>query len=142
MAQIISSPQGTKPIIKNLLGIIKAKSFIGPYSGPGIFSNIEYTDIGMIQTQIINWFSTNKGERIMFPSFGANMRQYLFEAINSNTFETLEMKMKDDLKTYFPMVTLQDLQVLGSEEYNKIKISLTYFVSNFNTSDTVELTFN
>ena len=52
------------------------------------------------------------------------------------------MKIKDDLRTYFPMVTLQDLQVLGSEEYNKIKISITYFVSNFNTSDTVELTFN
>ena len=49
--------------------------------------------------------------------------------------------IKDDLKTYFPMVKLQKLQVLGSEEYNKIKISITYNVSNFNTSDTIDLTF-
>ena len=118
-----------------------AVSFEFPISAPAVFNPI-YANTKAVRSNIINWFLTNRGERPLNPNFGANLRQYLFEAINSNTFETLEMKIKDDLRTYFPMVTLQDLQVLGSEEYNRIKISITYFVSNFNTSDTVELTFN
>ena len=117
-----------------------ALSFGFPFSGPSVFNPL-YANPEAVKANLINWFLTNEGERIMNPNFGANLRAYLFEAINSNTFEILEMKIKDDLKTYFPMVKLQKLQVLGSEEYNKIKISLTYNVSNFNTSDTVELTF-
>ena len=142
MAQLSPSPFGTKPVIQKVLQIIKAKTFIGPYNGPGVFSNIKYTDTEMIQTQLINWFSTNKGERIMFPTFGANLRQYLFEAVNENTFEVLEMKIKDDLSRVFPMVTLLNLKVLGDEEYNEIKVSLTYFIESFNVTDIINIMYN
>ena len=126
------TPGGNQPSV--------ATSFSFPFSGAAVFNPV-FSNQDAVKAQILNWFLTNKGERPLNPNFGADLRQYLFEAINSNTFETLEMKIKDDFRTYFPMATLQDLQVLGSEEYNRIKISITYFVSNFNTSDTIELTF-
>ena len=127
------TPGGNQPSV--------ATSFGFPFSGAAVFNSV-YTYQAAVRAEILNWFLTNRGERPLNPNFGANLRQYIFEAINSNTFETLEMKIKDDLKTYFPMVTLQDLQVLGSEEYNKIKITITYFVSDINITDEVELIFN
>ena len=74
-------------------------------------------------------------------SFDALTGVYEVGTGESNTFETLEMKMKDDFINYFPMVTLQNLNVLVDEEYNRIKIELYYYISDINTVDNITLTF-
>tara|TARA_R110000824_G_scaffold148159_1_gene317681 strand:- start:132 stop:671 length:540 start_codon:yes stop_codon:yes gene_type:complete len=143
MAQLIPSPYGTKPIanLKTAFQTFTGKTFTSNFKkGSDIFDMV-FTDTKMIQTWLINWFLTNKGERVMFPTFGANLRQYLFEAIDDNTFEILEMKIKDDLSRVFPMITLLNLKVLGNEEYNEIKVSLTYFIESFNTTDVLNIMF-
>ena len=126
------SPTGNKPS--------NAVSFGFPFSGPAVFNPV-YSNREALKANLINWFLTNKGERILNPNFGANLRAYIFEAINTNTFDVLEMKIKEDINNYFPTVNIQDLQVLGSEEFQRVKIILKYFDSNFNSNDTVELTF-
>ena len=118
----------------------KTRSFKFPFSAPAVFIQV-YSNKDALKANLINWFLTNRGERIMNPNFGANLRSYIFEAINQNTFESLEMKIEDDVKNFFPQVNVQNLEVVGNQEYNRIKIILTYFVSQFNSSDTVELTY-
>lgn len=142
MAYIIPNPNqtNTAPFTPTGNKPANAVSFQFPLSGPAVFIPV-YSNREALKSNLINWFLTNKGERIMNPNFGGNIRSYIFESINSNSFEVLEMKIKDDIKNIFPMVSIQDLQVLGSEEYNEIKIILTYFSSDFNNEDTIELTF-
>ena len=113
-------------------------SGIAPPSG---FLESIYASVDAVKVNLINWFMTNKGERPMNPNFGANLRQYIFEALDSNTLEALEMKISDDIKNYFPMVTLLDVTALGDEEYNRIKLELYYYVSSFNTSDMLSIEF-
>ena len=115
-------------------------SFSLPLNGSAVFNPV-YSNREALKANLINWFLTNKGERILNIDFGANLKSYIFEAINSNSFEALEMKVKDDINNFFPMVNITDLQVLGSEEYNRIKIILTYFSLDSNNPDTVDLTF-
>ena len=77
------------------------------------------------------------------PNFGGRLQEYLFEAINDQTFEALEMRIRDDINTYWnntaqtAKVVIQDISVLGNEDYNKIKIELTYWVNGELTTSTI-----
>ena len=65
-----------------------AVSFDFPMSAPAVFNPV-YANTKAVRSNIINWFLTNRGERPLNPNFGANLRQYLFEAIDTSSFETL-----------------------------------------------------
>tara|TARA_Y100000034_G_scaffold104320_1_gene130774 strand:- start:375 stop:806 length:432 start_codon:yes stop_codon:yes gene_type:complete len=142
MAYIIPNPNqtNTAPFTPTGNEPSNAVSFSLPFNGPAVFNPV-YSNKDALKSNLINWFLTNKGERILNPNFGANLRAYIFEAINTNTFDVLEMKIKEDINNYFPMVNIQDLQVLGSEEFQRVKIILTYFSIDSNNPDTVDLTF-
>ena len=116
---------------------INARQAIGvsiPFSSPSVFTQT-FTTSDQIKSNLINYFLTNRGERPLNPNFGANLRQYLFEAINSNTFETLEMKIKDDLRTYFPRVNVVNLTISSIPDQNLINIKLFYNVFNSNEQE-------
>ena len=142
MAYIIPNPNqtNTAPFTPTGNKPSNAISFSLPFNGSAVFNPV-YSNREALKANLINWFLTNKGERILNPNFGANLRAYIFEALNDNSFEALEMKIQDDIENNFPMVNIQDLQVFGSEEYNRVKIILTYFSLDSNNPDTVDLTF-
>ena len=142
MAYIIPNPNqtNTAPFTPTGNKPANAVSFSLPLNGSAVFNPV-YSNREALKANLINWFLTNRGERIMNPNFGANLRSYLFEALNSNSFEVLEIKIKEDINNFFPMVNIVDLEVLGNQEFQRVKIILKYFSSNFNSNDTVELTF-
>ena len=58
----------------------RAIGFSLPFTGEAVF-NPTYTTKDQMRSNIINYFLTNKGERIFNPSFGANLREKLFSQI-------------------------------------------------------------
>jgi|TARA_Y100000296_G_scaffold58480_1_gene67377 hypothetical protein len=72
---------------------------------------------------------TTKGERVMRPNFGTNLRRYVFEPMDGS----LKKKIKKDISlavaNYEPRVVLKDISVtfdrrVGKEDLNSILISL------------------
>ena len=110
------------------------------FSGAGIF-NSTYTTKDQVKANLINYFLTNKGERIMDPDYGANLRAELFEHINSKTYDVLKSKIEGGIKINFPSVSVSNIEILGNEDYNAINVTIKYNIIPFGINDQLNLTF-
>lgn len=110
-----------------------------PFSAGAVF-NSTYTTANQLKSNLINYFMTNPGERYMNPSFGAGLTRRVFDQLVDLNFETLKQQIQKDLNTYFPAVTIGNLEVYGNEDLNVLKVELTYSVNTFGITDTINLT--
>jgi len=110
-----------------------------PFTGNAVF-NSTYTTKDQIKSNLINYFLTNKGERVFNPFFGANLRARLFEQLTTGNAGSLTKQVENDLKTFFPSVSIQQLEVMNNEDENSFTVTLTYNIVNFGISDTINLT--
>jgi len=74
---------------------------------------------------------TMPGERIMIPEFGVGLYGYLFENVNGNTFDALVERLTEQTQTYMPMINLQNIDFLTSDEdpslsFNEVRVSIKY----------------
>ena len=102
-----------------------APNFIG-------FSTIDkqkppYTlvDYDLVKIDLLNHFSTRKGERVMLPTFGTIIYDLLMEPFDERTRELII----NDATTIIasePRVQLNDMRVIEGEHTIQIEIQLTY----------------
>jgi phage baseplate assembly protein W len=112
-----------------------------PFNAPGVF-RLNYTTQDQIKSNLINFFLTNRGERVLNPLFGGNLRATIFEQLSKNTIDNLDNIIRNNLSQYFPRVIVRDLQLTANQEYNSLNIVLTYAVSQTNIEDTLNIDFN
>ena len=111
-----------------------------PLNGPAVFiSNYQTKDA--IKNNLINFFLTNPGERPLNPSFGGGLRAFIFEQITSGNLEFLKENIESQIRSFFPTVLVQDLQIIPNNDYNSILVSLTYNVIDTSVVDTIQLEF-
>ena len=111
-----------------------------PFNGTSVFKP-NFLTKDAIKNNLINFFLTNPGERYMNPSFGAGLRNFIFEQIIENNLDGLKETIEFQLKNYFPNVNINELNVLKQEDNNSITIELTYSITNTNISDNLEIQF-
>lgn len=112
-----------------------------PFNAKGVF-RLNYTTQDQIKSNLINFFLTNRGERVLNPTFGGNLRATIFEQLSENTINSLEDIIRESLSQYFPRVIVRDLQLTADTEYNTLNIVLTYAVSQTNIEDTINIDFS
>ena len=112
-----------------------------PFNGPGVFTS-NYTTSKQLNSNLINFFLTNRGERVLDPTYGANLRAVIFEQITEGNLDALKSKIEIDLTTNFPDVRLANLDILGNEDLNEIQVRITYTVVLSGETDTISLNFN
>lgn len=100
-----------------------------PFNSTDVFK-LNYTTADQIKSNIINFILTNKGERILNPNFGSNLRNFLFEGINESTLRALEIKLTNDIQNYFPNVNIDSLTLTPLYDNNTIQLSLDLSVYN------------
>jgi phage baseplate assembly protein W len=110
-----------------------------PLNGPAVFVS-NYLTRDAIKNNLINWFSTEKGERVFNPFFGSAIRGLLFNNIELVTEDLIKTIISDEINQYFNYVTLVQVLVNQQPEYNTITITMTYQVSNFGINDTINIT--
>ena len=103
-----------------------------PFNSTDVFK-LNYTTVDQMKSNIINFILTNKGERILNPNFGSNLREFLFEGINESTLKALEIKLTNDIQNNFPNVTINSLTLNPLQDDNTIQLSLSLSVYNGNT---------
>jgi hypothetical protein len=111
-----------------------------PFNAPATFFST-YTTQDAIKNNLINYLLTNTTERYLNDNFGANLRQYIFEQISSNTMDNLEDTIQQLINIYFPNVKVDKLEILQYPDSNEINIQLYYTIINTGITDQVQITF-
>ena len=112
-----------------------------PFNGSGVF-NKTYTTKDQIKSNLINLLLTNKGERIMNPEFGSDIKKSLFDNITSNLTETLTEKIAESISIFIPQIILTDVQVTNSNvDNNQISIMIQYRLKISNEPDQITVQF-
>jgi phage baseplate assembly protein W len=81
-------------------------------------------DVEAIKNSIINAFLTAPGQKILNPTYGVDLRQYLFEPIDDYTTSLIESDIADKLPLAEPRIEVINVTVTGDEENNQYNIEL------------------
>lgn len=88
-------------------------------------------DIEAVKGAIKNIFTWNKGERILNPEFGANLRQYLYEGLTDLTKQQIQAEIEFSLKTFEPRVEIDKITGdinTDDAENNELHVYVIYHI--------------
>jgi phage baseplate assembly protein W len=112
-----------------------------PFNEGGVFTS-NYQTADSIKNNLINYFLTNPGERPGNPTFGGGLRQFIFSQINEGNLDFLKDDINEKIKTEFPLVEVQELNVISNPDNNEVTVQVYYNVINTSIEDTLNLNFN
>ena len=111
-----------------------------PFNAPAVF-NSTYTTKHAIRNNLLNFFLTNQTERYLNNQFGANLRAFIFEQINSDNLDSLKENIQSLISKYFNNIKVEKLDVLEYPDNNEINVQLTYSIINTGITDQVQISF-
>lgn len=109
-----------------------------PFAAPSVFTSV-YTTKEQLKYNMINFFLTDRRERVFNPTFGAGLRRRLFEQIDLQDLEDLKQSIINQVETFFPIVSITLLDITGVPDENAIKINLNYTVPSMGMEDSINL---
>tara|TARA_R110002124_G_scaffold72832_4_gene195644 strand:- start:1524 stop:1988 length:465 start_codon:yes stop_codon:yes gene_type:complete len=117
---------------------------LGSSPDGGIFS--KKTGVNMIKDAVHQLLKTEKGERIMLPNFGCNLRKYLFQPLTETTFESIKRDILYSFEKYIRGANVSKLSVfpmgpLGPSGGNSLKVVL-YLVLDTADLETFDVEVN
>ena len=112
-----------------------------PFNAPGVFTTT-YTTQKATQSNLINFFLTNKNERYLNPIFGGDLRAFIFEQIANDNIEGLKEDLNSQIELYFNNIQIKELNVLSNPDTNAINIEMTYNILGTGMTDEIQLEFN
>ena len=83
-----------------------------------------------VKESVKNLVLTDRGERLMQPEIGCDIRGSLFELATPNTILILKENIKTTLRTYEPRITVKDVLVQGNVDRNEIAVEIIFSVIN------------
>ena len=93
--------------------------------GAGAAFKLNYMSIDQAVANAKNLILTDKGERIMLPEFGCNLKSILFDPIDESINENLEVIIKDSFDYWLPYIFINSLVVTNNADRNRINILLS-----------------
>jgi phage baseplate assembly protein W len=111
-----------------------------PFNGPGVF-NKTYSTKAQIKSNVVNLLLTNRGERIMNPNFGADIKDLLFEGMTDNLKTVIADRISTSFTTYIPQARIDNVDVIFSEDTNTVNVTVNYTLNTSGTSDQVTIEF-
>ena len=103
----------------------------------GLFGTTE-TTLEQAGHNIKNLLLTAKGERVMQPDFGSNLRSLLFEQEDENLNVDIKEAIQEAMSTWLPYINISSVDITQNEKIpNQMKVdidfSLNYEPDRFNT---------
>jgi len=111
-----------------------------PFNAAGVF-NKTYSTKDQIKSNLINLLLTDKGERIMNPEFGADIRRSLFDNITDSSIELLKNKIINAVNMFIPEIYLGNIDIMPDYDYNTLNITINYRLIISNHPDQVTVQF-
>ena len=111
-----------------------------PFSSKSVFTST-YTTQDALKSNLINFLLTNKGERYLNPTFGADLRSLLFEQLVTDVEDEIDSTIRIGIQTWFNNVTIDTLTVTEDPDSNTIVIYMKYRVDFTNIEDELLINF-
>jgi len=111
-----------------------------PFSDPAVFRP-NYQTKDAIKNNLINFFLTNPGERVLNPLFGGGLRNFVFTQISNDNLDFIQEDIQVKLNSNFPEVQVEDVEVFRNSNENTIQVKIGYNIPNTSINDTLELNF-
>lgn len=73
-------------------------------------------DVEAIKNSIINCFLTAPGQKILNPTFGIDLRRFLFEPVNNYTSDIIVNDISKRLPLLEPRITVTDVSVIANPD--------------------------
>ena len=88
----------------------------------------------MIRQAVTQLLRTEKGERLMLPNYGCNLRKYLFQPITQDLFNNIKETISESFRNYIVGARLLKVGVYETGEYdaaggNQLRVVLTVQLS-------------
>ena len=112
-----------------------------PFNAPGVFKST-YTTKDQIKSNLVNLLLTDVGERVMNPTFGCNLKRFIFEGITENNIDNLKENLSDSIAVFVPEVAVTDIIVVPNNDFNAIDLTINYVLKISSTPDQVTVQFN
>jgi len=125
-------PIDTKPSVAVGIGL--------PFNGNAVFNSTYYTK-DAIKANLINYFLTDKYERYLNNNFGANLKAFIFEQINSDNISFLKEDIQHKINLYFSNIKIVSLEIIPTPDEYSVSVILQYNVINTSIFDKLEITF-
>ena len=131
---------GARRIYPIDLAASKAVGVSLPFNGNAVFKPT-YTTKEAIKTNLINLLLTGQGERVFNPTYGAGLRKFVFQQINTEGVSEIESYIISVIEKYFPNIQ-GVIQIQPTPDQNTIFITITYSIINTGINDTLQINLN
>ena len=111
-----------------------------PFNAPGVF-NKTYSTKDQIKSNLINLLLTDKGERIMNPEFGTDLRRSLFDNMTNLNSEILRLKIIDSINIFIPEIILGEIKIEPNFDSNILDVTINYRLAISNIPDQITVQF-
>ena len=130
-----------RQVYPNDLRPSRAIGFDLPIDGNAVFiPNFQTRDA--IKNNLINYLLTNPGEKPLNPEFGAGLRNFIFNAINTDNFKFLKEDIQTKIANNFSNVNVNEVTISRTDTSNEILVNITYSIPNTGINDELILNFN
>lgn len=146
--RIVNSPNtnieievfSNKPTYTDIHFDLQLEKTIGEGYNPKNSGDIKVdTDQEAIKNSIRNIFSTKKGEKILTPTFGASLEQYLFEMVDDFKGSIIGREILENLQTFEPRIDVLKINVFPFPDQNLYKIQIFFNYINIKKTQTLVL---
>jgi len=97
------------------------------------------TTIEAVKNNIRNLINTHRGERLMQPLFGMNLRNYLFQSFDEDVVVAIQNEIVDTFKKWLPFVLVRDIRVTSADN-STIEIKVIFSIQNDpNTLESIDV---
>lgn len=98
-----------------------------------------HKDEDSVKESIKNIILTDKGERLMQPNFGGNIRAMLFENITPGILKLIEDQVETAIRLYEPRAELQGVIASSNIDDNVVKVTIVFYIRNVQQPITLDV---
>jgi phage baseplate assembly protein W len=92
-------------------GITYGVAFPFVESTVGDYVKLTETANDEIRADLINLLLTRKGSRYFLPDFGTRLYEYIFEPLDTPTFDSIEAEIRESCEKYLPNLKITNISV-------------------------------
>lgn len=111
-----------------------------PLSASGVFGST-FTTKEATKYNLLSYLLTNPGEIPGNPTFGAGLREFIFNQISGEGLDGIEERINDGVRENIANVDIEQVSIASSEDQNRIRINIAYSIPGTGMDDEVEITF-
>jgi len=111
-----------------------------PLSADGVFGST-FTTKEATKYNLLSYLLTNPGEIPGNPTFGAGLRDFIFEQISDVGLDGIEQRINDGVRENIANVDIEGVTISSNDELNQIRVNISYSIPGTGMEDEVEITF-